>query len=581
MPFAEFYRLSAVTYRRFCVRNPKFQTINPKATVLPVQDEQVFIEHLTAAAAAAEQFLHEVRAVAVSYPRTAQAIQHGFAWIATYTHVLTQNAATARRLAEAGRLGAIEQNLLAVLFGEYLAQLLGGLPLSQNEMVRPSDFGLDARSLRDDSSVRWFLSYGNVVARRARVADFLAQEVDPQIDDGLDDTHQMIRSQFYRFAQDKVVPYAHDWHLNDALIPRSVIDEMAMLGVFGLTISEDYGGLGLDKVSMCVVTEELSRGFIGVGSLGTRTEIASELIIHNGSEAQKAAYLPGLARGDILPTAVFTEPDIGSDLAHLKCRAVRREDDYLVDGAKTWITHAARANLMTLLVRTMPETDDHNGLSMLLASKPSSINGNDFPVDGLTGSEISVLGYRGMREYSLNFDGFRVSADGLLGGVEGHGFRQLMKTFESARIQTAARAIGVAQSAADAGLRYAHDRMQFGRAIFEYPRIADKLVMMFAEIMGVRQLTYHAARQKDSGRRCDLEAGMAKLLAARIAWSAADNAVQIHGGAGFAQDYPVSRILCDARILSIFEGTAEIQAEVIARRLAESDIAAEAKKQRT
>jgi (2S)-methylsuccinyl-CoA dehydrogenase len=204
---------------------------------------------------------------------------------------------------------------------------------------------------------------------------------------------------------------------------------------------------------------------------------------------------------------------------------------------------------------------------MLLAEKPRGTDDNPFPAAGMFGTEIEVLGYRGMKEYEIGFDGFEVAADGLLGGVEGLGFKQLMQTFEAARIQTAARAIGVAQAAMDEAIRYAESRVQFGHKLVHFPRVADKIAMMAVEIMIARQITYHAAREKDKGRRCDLEAGMAKLLAARVAWSAADNAVQIHGGNGFALEYPASRLLCDARILSIFEGAAEIQAQVIGRRL--------------
>jgi (2S)-methylsuccinyl-CoA dehydrogenase len=320
---------------------------------------------------------------------------------------------------------------------------------------------------------------------------------------------------------------------------------------------------------MCVVSEELSRGYIGVGSLGTRSEIAAELILGGGTEAQKKHWLPKIASGEILPTAVFTEPNTGSDLGSLRTRAVREGDVWKVTGNKTWITHAARADLMTLLVRTNPNAPGYKGLSMLLAPKPRGTDGNPFPAKGMTGGEIEVLGYRGMKEYEIGFDGFEVPHANLLGGEEGQGFKQLMTTFESARIQTAARAIGVAQSALDLGLRYALERQQFGKAIFGFPRVANKIVMMAVEIMIARQLTYFAAREKDAGRRCDLEAGMAKLLAARVAWAAADNAVQIHGGNGFALEYPVSRVLCDARILNIFEGAAEIQAQVIARRLLE------------
>jgi (2S)-methylsuccinyl-CoA dehydrogenase len=266
---------------------------------------------------------------------------------------------------------------------------------------------------------------------------------------------------------------------------------------------------------------------------------------------------------------VFTEPNTGSDLGALRTRAERDGDDYVVTGNKTWITHAARADVMTMMVRTDPNTTDYRGLSMFLAPKLRGNDQSDFPTPGMSGGEIEVLGYRGMKEYELAFDGFKVPAENLLGGVEGQGFKQLMATFESARIQTAARAVGVAQNAMEIGLSYALDRKQFGQAIFEFPRVHNKLAMMAAEIMGVRQLTYYAARAKDNDKRCDLEAGMAKLLAARVAWMSADNALQIHGGNGFALEYAISRVLQDARILNIFEGAGEIQAQVIARRLLE------------
>jgi (2S)-methylsuccinyl-CoA dehydrogenase len=304
-----------------------------------------------------------------------------------------------------------------------------------------------------------------------------------------------------------------------------------------------------------------------VGSLGTRSEIAAELIRLAGTDGQKATYLPRIASGEIIPTAVFTEPNTGSDLASLQTRAVRDGDGYLVTGSKTWITHAARADLMTILCRTDPSQPGHRGLSILLAEKPRGSDAEPFPVAGLSGSEIPVLGYRGMKEYTLAFDGFAVPRDGLLGGVPGGGFKQLMATFESARIQTAARAVGVARSALEAALGYARERIQFGKPIFAFPRVADKLVGMAVETMVARQLTLFAAREKDADHRCDLEAGMAKLLAAQVAWSAADNAVQIHGGNGYALEYPISRIFCDSRILNIFEGAAEIQAQIIGRRL--------------
>ena len=226
-----------------------------------------------------------------------------------------------------------------------------------------------------------------------------------------------------KFADSEVIEHAQGWHRTNSYIPLEIIAQMAELGVFGLTIPEEFGGMGLGKESMCVVSEELSRGYIGVGSLGTRSEIAAELILGGGTEEQKRQWLPKLASGEVLPTAVFTEPNTGSDLASLKTRAVRDGDVYKVYGNKTWITHPVRADLMTLLVRTNPNEKGYRGLSMLLAEKPRGDDKNPFPVAGMTGTEIEVLGYRGMKEYEIAFDGFEVKAENLLGGVEGLGLQ--------------------------------------------------------------------------------------------------------------------------------------------------------------
>ncbi|OLS50871.1 acyl-CoA dehydrogenase family protein [Rhodovulum sulfidophilum] len=496
---------------------------------------------------------------------------HGLAWLATYARALRQMRGWADRLTEQGKFGEIEQLILQIAFGEYLAQIAGGIPMSQGEIVRLPELGVssEAHHAFYSDAVSALIRGGNTPAARARLVALMREQVANVTlgATGLDDELEMIREQFRRFALDRVEPNAHDWHLNDTLIPMEIIEEMAELGVFGLTIPEEFGGFGLSKASMCVVSEELSRGYIGVGSLGTRSEIAAELILCGGTDEQKAHWLPKIASGEILPTAVFTEPNTGSDLGALRTRAVKAGETYEVTGNKTWITHAARAHVMTLLARTDPETTDYKGLSMFLAEKTPGTEDDPFPSTGMTGGEIEVLGYRGMKEYELGFDRFEVPAGNLLGGVEGQGFKQLMQTFESARIQTAARAIGVAQSALDVSMRYAEDRKQFGKPLIAFPRVADKLAMMAVEIMVARQLTYFAAWEKDHDRRCDLEAGMAKLLGARVAWAAADNGLQIHGGNGFALEYTISRILCDARILNIFEGAAEIQAQVIARRV--------------
>jgi (2S)-methylsuccinyl-CoA dehydrogenase len=519
--------------------------------------------------AVAEQVVRDGKANARALDREQRAT-HGLAWLATYTEALRQLAAYARRLSAADNFGEVEELLVRIGAGEYLAQIVGGIPMSQGEIVRLWDLGLApaAVAARLNPAVEHLITYGNTAQRRARLAELMREQHDATVGaTGLDDTLDAIRDEMRKFADGQVVPFAQKWHLKNQYIPLEIIGQMSELGVFSLTIPEDYGGMGLGKESMCVVSEELSRGYIGVGSLGTRSEIAAELILGSGTEEQKRKWLPKIASGEVLPTAVFTEPNTGSDLASLKTRAVRDGHIYKVHGNKTWITHPVRADLMTLLVRTNPAEKGYRGLSMLLAEKPRGTDERPFPAPGMSGTEIEVLGYRGMKEYEIAFDGFVVKAENLLGGVEGLGFKQLMATFESARIQTAARAVGVAQAALEQARAYASQRVQFGEPIGNFPRVADKIVMMAAEIVIARQLTYYAARQKDSGRRCDLEAGMAKLLAARVAWAAADNAVQIHGGNGFALEFPISRILCDARILNIFEGAAEIQAQVIARRM--------------
>jgi (2S)-methylsuccinyl-CoA dehydrogenase len=496
-----------------------------------------------------------------------QRAAHGLSWLATYVTALRQTLVWAERLKARGRLGEIEALTCQAAFAEYLAQITGGIAMSQGEIVRPADFGLEdaAEALARDTAVRTLTRQGATNAVLMRIAALIAEGAfgEAALED---DALVMIREQFRRFAEDHREA-AHEWHKQDALIPIEVVEQLAALGIFGLTVPEEYGGAGLGKLAMCVVTEELARGYIGLGSLGTRSEIAAELIRLGGTEAQKAKWLPKLASGEILPTAVFTEPNTGSDLGSLRTRAVKDGEVYRITGNKTWITHAARSDLMTLLARTDPDDSGYKGLSMFLAEKPRGTDADPFPAAGMTGSEIRVLGYRGMKEYELAFDGFEVKAENLLGGSEGQGFKQLMATFESARVQTAARAVGVAQNALELGLAYAGSRVQFGKPIYAFPRVAGKLAWMAVETMLARQLTWFAARQKDSGKRCDIEAGMAKLLAARVAWANADNALQVHGGNGYAEEYAISRVLCDARILNIFEGAAEIQAEVIARGL--------------
>ncbi|MBX9757836.1 MAG: acyl-CoA dehydrogenase family protein [Beijerinckiaceae bacterium] len=499
---------------------------------------------------------------------------HGIAWLATYVQSIRELVAYCERAQSEGVFGELESGVTFLAISEYSAQCFGGIPMSQCEMVRPTDMNVPHQEAQHflTPEAHAFIAAGNSVESRKRIASLLAALQPGALAgaDGADETTAAMREEIRRFASTQVQPYAHEWHLANAYIPMDVLAKLSELGCFGLTIPEEYGGLALPKIAMCAVTEELSRAFIGVGSLGTRSEIAAELILAGGTAQQKARYLPLIASGDMLTTAVFTEPNTGSDLASLKTRAVRDGDDYVITGSKTWITHPVRADLMTLLARTNPSEPGYRGLSMFLVEKPRGSDEEPFPLPGMSGTEIEVLGYRGMKEYEIAFEGVRVPVASLLGGEEGQGFKQLMQTFESARIQTAARAVGVAQNALDLARRYASERIQFGKPLYAFPRIFDKIVMMAADIHAARQITYFAARAKDEGRRCDLEAGMAKLLAARVAWAAADNALQIHGGNGFALEYPVSRVLCDARILNIFEGAAEIQAQVIARRLLET-----------
>jgi (2S)-methylsuccinyl-CoA dehydrogenase len=536
-------------------------------TLLPAVDA-----YLEAVRQASSERVIRAGKVDRSLADTEQRALHGLAWTGALSQAIRQATAWALALDGAGRLGDGERLILRIGVGEYLAQLTGGLPMSQNEIFRPSELRLrDAAAVLQQHPVAaFFLEHGNTAAaRQALVAHFRAGG---RIDEGLqDETLDIVRDQFRRFATDRILPEAHAWHLADALIPNAVVAEMAELGTFGVCIPEEYGGLGMGKLAMCVVTEELSRAWIAAGSLGTRSEIAGELILHGGTPEQKAAWLPRIASGEVLPTAVFTEPNTGSDLGSVSTRAVRQADgSWQITGAKTWITHASRSDLMTVLARSR-DVEGYAGLSMFLAPKQRGTDETPFPTPGMKGGEIPVLGYRGMKEYDIGFDGFAVPADGLLGGAEGQGFKQLMQTFEGARIQTAARAVGVAWRAFDLAFGYACERMQFGQPIVGFPRIADKLAVMLAETVMARELTYFAAREKDKGRRCDIEAGMAKLLGARVAFANADLGLQIHGGNGYAQEYEISRVFCDARILNIFEGAAEIQAQVIGRGLLRAD----------
>ena len=551
-----------------------------KASVHPTVDDSLQLGRQ--ASEAADAYLEQVRCRIIDLVSPQGQIDaqllaryqyevHGFAWIASYVEVLRQFLTWAEDLHQADELSDLEQLIFQVGMAGYLSQLIHGIAMSQDEMIRPADVHAEevARSLVANPAVQDLITMGGGIEARMQLVEHLERDSNGRRfgNAGLNETLTMARDQFRRFVEEQVVAHGPQWHRDDVLIPLEVIEKMADLGVFGITIPEEYGGLGMGKAAMCVVTEELTRGYIGVGSLGTRSEIAAELIRLGGTPEQRQYYLPKLASGEMIPTAVFSEPNFGSDLAHIQTRATKDGDTYRVYGNKTWITHGSRADLMTLLARTNTKVKGYQGLSMFLAEKPRGSDKDPFPVKGMSGSEIRVLGYRGMKEYEISFDGFEVASTALLGGEEGKGFKQLMATMETARIQTASRSIGVAQNALELAFRYACERVQFGSPIIKFPRIASKIAWMVVETMLVRQLVHYAAHASDRRQRSDIEAGMAKLLSARVAWSNADNAVQIHGGNGYAEEFPISRVLCDARILSVFEGSAEIQAQIIARGL--------------
>ena len=519
--------------------------------------------------AVAERVMQDGRAVSRVLDREQRAT-HGLAWLATYVEALRQLAAYAERLTASGNFGEIEELLVRIGAGEYLAQIFGGIPMSQGEIVRLADLGLPpaAAAARMTPAVEHLIAFGNTAPRRARLVELIRLQHEATIGAcGLDETLNSIREEMRKFADDEVVPHAHQWHLRNEYIPLDIIGQMSELGVFSLTIPEDYGGMGLGKESMCVVSEELSRGYIGVGSLGTRSEIAAELILGSGTEEQKRKWLPKIASGEVLPTAVFTEPNTGSDLAALKTRAVREGDVYKVYGNKTWITHPVRADLMTLLGAHQSGREGlsrpvHAARGKAARQRRQSVPGRRH--DGHRDRGARLSRHEGIRDRLRRFrregrkspgrrrrarlqaaDGdFRIRAHPDRGARHRRGAVGARR-----RARLCARTRAVRRADRQFPARRRQDRHDGGR---DHDRAPAHLLCGAAE--GFR-------------RRCDLEAGMAKLLAARVAWAAADNAVQVHGGNGFALEFPVSRILCDARILNIFEGAAEIQAQVIARRL--------------
>ncbi len=400
---------------------------------------------------------------------------------------------------------------------------------------------------------------------------------------GLDQEKELVRETFLRFSDHVVAPQAEDIHRQDLDIPETIIHQAAQLGCFGTCIPERFGGLQPDdqpdSLGMIVVTEELSRGSLGAaGSLITRPEIAARALLAGGSDEQQQRWLPQLASGAKLCAISITEPNTGSDVAAVTLKAKRVDGGWLLNGSKTWCTFAGRSELIVVLARSDPDsTLGHRGLSLFLVEKPAYA-GQDFKHEqaaggALSGRAIATLGYRGMHSFELFFEDYLVPEDNLVGGTdgEGKGFYYTMAGFSGGRIQTAARAIGVMQAAYERALSYAKERQAFGKAVSEYQLTQIKLARMLAAITACRQFSYAVARLMDCGEG-QMEASLVKLYCCRAAEWVTREAMQIHGGMGYAEEAAVSRYFVDARVLSIFEGAEETLAlKVIARELIASE----------
>ncbi|MFF5010927.1 acyl-CoA dehydrogenase family protein [Streptomyces phaeochromogenes] len=341
--------------------------------------------------------------------------------------------------------------------------------------------------------------------------------------------------------------------------PEALIEQMKQLGIFGLAVPEEYGGTPVSTPCYVLITEELARGWMSLaGAMGGHTVVA-KLLLHFGTEEQKQRYLPKMATGEFRATMALTEPGGGSDLQAMRTVARRDGDTYVVNGGKTWITNSRHSQLIALLCKTDPEAEPkHRGISILLAEHGP----------GLTVSrDLPKLGYKGVESCELTFDDYRVPAHALLGGVAGKGFGQMMKGLETGRLQVASRALGVGRAALEDSLRYAQERETFGEPIWKHQSIGNYLADMATSLTAARQLTLHAAREADAGRRVDMEAGMAKLFASETAMRIALNAMRIHGGYGYSTEFDVERYFRDAPLMIVGEGTNEIQRNVIVRQL--------------
>jgi (2S)-methylsuccinyl-CoA dehydrogenase len=401
----------------------------------------------------------------------------------------------------------------------------------------------------------------------------------------LSDDFELVGETFRRFAEDKIRPVAEHVHRTNADVPEEIISGLAELGGFGLSVPEEYDGFATggesDYIGMVVATEELSRGSLGIGgSLVTRPEILTRALVAGGTEEQKRTWLPRIASGEVMVGIMVTEPDYGSDVAGVKVNAAPTDGGWLVNGVKTWATFAGRADVLMLLARTDPDRSaGHRGLSILIVEKPRA-EGHAFAFDDgrgghIEGRAIDTIGYRGMHSYEVAFDNWFVPDANLVGGEAGlgRGFYLQMAGFENGRLQTAARAVGLMQAAFEAGLAYAQERKVFGAPVFDYQLSKIKLARMAALIQAGRQFSYDVARKMANGEGT-LEASMVKAYVCRAAEWVTREAMQLHGGMGYAEEFPVSRFFVDARVLSIFEGADEtLCLRVIARRLCEQALA--------